>query len=193
MDTSESSNWILLKDGQEIGPLSFYEVIRLIKQNKVHAMDFIKKVNSKAWSQVGDISDFQLHKFKSLADSVLGHRVPLSNRRRYDRFSVEEKMLITHQNSNVWVTVAELGAGGAGVETIYGLMDVSDTMKIHIQIQGVSINALAKVVSKRDWKNPTDNSFVFRYGLKFVKFDSKSEVLLQKIIKDLKIASGEAA
>jgi hypothetical protein len=193
MDSSESSNWILLKDGQEIGPLSFYEVIRLIKQNKVHAMDFIKKADSKAWSQVGDISDFQLHKFKSLADSVLGHRVPLSNRRRYDRFSVEEKMLVTHQNSNVWVTVAELGAGGAGIETIYGLMDVSDTMKIHIQIQGISINALAKVVSKRDWKNPTDNSFVFRYGLKFVKFDSKSELLLQKIIKDLKSETGEAA
>ncbi len=190
---NDMSQWYILKDGQEIGPLSFYEVIRLIKQNKVHSMDFIKKEDAKSWSQVADISDFQLHKFKSLSDSVLGHRVPLSSRRRYDRYKVEVKILINHQNVNIWAAVDELGNGGVGVETIYGLMDVSETMKVHIKVNDISINALAKVVSKRDWKNPSDNTFLFRYGLKFIKFDSKSELLLNKITKELKLNSDEAA
>lgn len=190
---NENSQWLILKDGQEIGPLTFYEVIRLIKQNKVHSMDFIKKQDAKSWSQVADFSDFQLHKFKSLNDSVMGHREPLSTRRRYDRFKVEEKMLIYHQNLNFWSTVDELGSGGVGIETIYGLMDVSESMKVHIKINGISINALAKVVSKREWKNPLDNTYVFKYGLKFIKFDSKSEILLRKIIQSLKSSSQEAA
>lgn len=190
---NESCKWLILKDSQEIGPLDFYEVIRLIKQSKVHSMDFIKRTTDKSWCQVADITDFQLHKFKSLADSVLGDRVPLSNRRRYDRFKVDEKALINHQNTNIWAEVSELGSGGIGIETIYGLMGVSDTLKVNIQVHGMSINALAKVVSKKDWKNPTDNTFVFRYGLKFVKFDSKSELLLNKIVKSLKSDSQEAA
>jgi hypothetical protein len=190
---NEQSKWLILKEGQEIGPLDFYEVIRLIKQSKVHSMDFIKRTTDRSWFQVADITDFQLHKFKSLADSVLGDRIPLSNRRRHDRFKVDEKILINHQNTNVWAEVSELGSGGVGVETIYGLLGLSDTLKINIQYHGMSINALAKVVSKRDWKNPSDNTFVFRYGLKFVKFDSKSEILLSKILKSLKSNSQAAA
>lgn len=190
---NESSQWLVLKEGQEIGPFDFYEVIRLIKQNKVRAMDFIRKTGDKSWSQVADISDFQLQRFKYLSDSVLGHRIPLSNRRRYERYKVSEKVLITHDNINVWGGVSELGTGGAGVETVYGLLELSDMTKVHIKINDISINAIAKVVSKRDWKNPLDNTFVFRYGLKFVQFDSKSEVLLNKVIKELKINSHEAA
>lgn len=190
---NESSEWVILKSGQEIGPLTFYEVIRLIKQNKIHSMDFIKKKEAKSWGQVADYSDFQLHKFKSLSDSVMGQRVPLSNNRKYDRFKVEEKMLICHQNVNFWSSVEELGSGGAGIETIYGLMDVSETMKIHIKIKDYSINALAKVVSKREWKNPIDNTFMFKYGLKFIKFDTKSELFLQKILQNLKGATEDAA
>lgn len=193
MANNESSKWLLLKEGQEIGPLDFFEVIRLIKQNKVKAMDFIKKEGARSWSQVADISDFQLQKFKDLSDSVLGHRIPLSNKRRYDRFKVTEKILITHENVNVWAGVSELGSGGVGIETIYGLLNLSDMAKVHIKINDISINAIAKVVSKRDWKNPMDNTFLFRYGLKFVKFDSKSELLLNKIIRSLKEASEEAA
>lgn len=190
---NEESKWFILKQGQEIGPLDFFEVIRLIKQNKVRSMDFIKRASDKSWSQVADISDFQLHKFKSLSDSVIGHRTPLSNRRRYDRFKVLEKILLNHENLNIWAEVSELGSGGIGIQTIYGLLNVSDMAKIHIKIKTTSINAIAKVVSKRDWKNPSDNTFVFKYGLKFVKFDSKSELLLNTIIKDLKIVSEEAA
>lgn len=192
-EINENSKWLILKEGQELGPLDFYEVIRLIKQNKIHSMDFIKRSSDKSWCQVADIPDFQLQKFKSLSDSVLGHRVPLSNQRRYDRFKVDEKILINHDNLNVWAEVAELGSGGVGIETIYGLLNVSDMTKVHIKINEISINAIAKVVSKRDWKNPIDNTFLFRYGLKFVKFDSKSEILLHKIIKSLKGESHEAA
>lgn len=192
-EINENSKWLILKEGQELGPLDFYEVIRLIKQNKIHSMDFIKRSSDKSWCQVADIPDFQLQKFKSLSDSVLGHRVPLSNQRRYDRFKVDEKILINHDNLNVWAEVAELGSGGVGIETIYGLLNVSDMTKVHIKINEISINAIAKVVSKRDWKNPIDNTFLFRYGLKFVKFDSKSEILLHKIIKSLKGDSQEAA
>ncbi len=192
-ELNEKSQWKILKEGQELGPLDFFEVIRFIKQNKIHSMDFIKRSTDKFWSQVADIPDFQLQKFKSLSDSVLGHRVPLSNKRRYDRFKVEEKILLNHDNINVWAEVEELGSGGVGIETIYGLLNVSDMTKVHIKINEMSINAIAKVVSKRDWKNPIDNTFVFSYGLKFVKFDSKSEILLQKIIKTLKNESQSAA
>ncbi len=192
-NVNEDSKWLILKEGKEIGPLDFYEVIRLIKQNKVHSMDFIKKIADKSWCQVADITDFQLQKFKSLSDSVIGHRIPLSNRRRYNRFKVVEKILLNHENINVWAAVSELGSGGIGIETIYGLLNVSDMAKVHIKIKSSSINAIAKVVSKRDWKNPVDNTFVFRYGLKFVKFDSKSQLLLSTIIKDLELNSEEAA
>lgn len=192
-ERNEDSKWLVLKEGQELGPLDFYEVIRLIKQSKIRSMDFIKKTDDKSWCQVADISDFRLHNFKSLSDSVLGQRVPLSNRRKYDRFKVEEKILLNHENMNVWAAVQELGFGGAGIETFYGLLNVSDMMKIHLKISDVSINALAKVVSKRDWKNPVDNTYIFKYGLKFVKFDSKSEVILSKILKNLKVENQEAA
>lgn len=192
-NVNQDSKWLILKEGQEIGPLDFFEVIRLVKQNKVHSMDFIKRISDKSWSQVADIHDFQLHKFKSLSDSVIGHRVPLSNRRRYDRYKVDEKILINHENINIWAEVAELGSGGVGIETIYGLLNLNDMTKVHIKINETSINAIAKVVSKRDWKNPLDNTFLFRYGLKFVKFDSKSEILLDKIVRSLKSTNENAA
>lgn len=181
---SEETSWFVLKDGKELGPFGFYEVIRMVQQNKVHSMDYIRRGHEKKWQQVADLSDFQLHNFKSMDEPQIDFGAEIYNRRRFERYEINEKAFFNHNEASVWSNALELSFGGLAIECIYGLLDVGSSIKIHLRIGQESINAVGKVISKRDWKNPTDNSFSFRYGVKFMKLDPKSKVKLSKIIAD---------
>lgn len=193
MTIDQSEKWFVMKGGRQLGPLDYFEVIRMVQQNKIHSMDFIRKENEKSWHQVADISEFQLHNFKSLNEPELKFDSPIYNRRKHERYQVDEKVFLSHQNIKIWANAKELGTGGAGIDTIYGLLEVGSSMPVNLRIKEYSINAVVKVVSKRDWKNPLDNSYVFTYGLKFMKIDPKSELILSKLIDELKKSEKIAA
>lgn len=184
---NEESSWYILKDNRKIGPLGYFEVVRMIQDNKIHSFDFIRKSSDKTWSQVADISEFQQHSIKSLDEPEMKFDTPLYSRRRYERHELKAKVFLNHQNLSLWAQANEIGLGGLGIDTVYALLDVGHSLQIHLKHEeSNSMNALVKVVSKRSWKNPLDNTYRFRYGLKFLKVDPKSQVVLNRIIESFK-------
>lgn len=187
--TSENneSTWYVLKDSRKLGPYGYFEVLRMIQENKVHSFDFIRKSSDKTWSQVADVSEFQQHSIKSLDDPDIKFDTPLYSRRRYDRHELNSKVFLNHQNLSLWANAKEIGLGGMGIDTVYALLDVGHSFQIHLKHDpNLSLNALVKVVSKRSWKNPLDNTYRFRYGLKFIKLDPKSKITLNQILDGFK-------
>lgn len=187
--TSDSSDttWFVLKDNRRLGPFGYFEVIRMIQENKVHSFDFIRRSSDKTWSQVADVSEFQQHSIKSLDDPDIKFDTPLYSRRRYERHELNSRVFLNHQNLSLWANAIEIGQGGMGIDTVYALLDVGHSFQIHLKYdQSLNLNALVKVVSKRSWKNPLDNTFSFRYGLKFIKLDPKSKISLNQILDTFK-------
>jgi hypothetical protein len=169
----KEKEWYLLKEGNNHGPFSPLEIIRMLQEKKIFEYDFLYHTKLNSWRTLAEIADFSPENIRKHKESGDAEVAEVFFRRRHVRAHYRTS-LILHNNKKVFKGHAlELSVGGAGIEMKGDNLESGQTVFLHFQ-PGAEVppfNATCEVVSKQLPRDSSHAKGWVRYGIKFVSLN----------------------
>lgn len=165
-DVLRERSWYILKQNNNFGPFSKFEMIQMLQSRTLFEHDFVWKNGMAAWKKLADIKDFCTQEIKQVYDSVCTDtNLPQSAddnvflRRRHSRAQYQSSLVVHDRNRVLKGTSLEISAGGAGLIIEGSDFPINYQLNIHFQPskEVPAFNASCTIVSKNG----------NRYGVRF--------------------------
>ncbi|MFP5518488.1 MAG: GYF domain-containing protein [Bdellovibrionia bacterium] len=162
--------WFILKDGNNFGPFSKLELVKMLQSKQLFEYDFVWHDQMSAWQRVSDCEDFKPESIKALKESGLSEVAEVFFRRRHARAKYGCSLIVHNSKAVYKGKSLEISAGGAGVIIENPNFEVGTSLFMHFKPgDGVPpFNALCEIVNKTQLRNiPHGPNTPVKYGVKF--------------------------
>jgi hypothetical protein len=164
-NTTNDSEWYVLKGENRFGPFSYLDVVRMLQQKAVFPFDMIWSASMENWKRLAEIPQFQAETIRSLFTKS-GKKGDVFLARKHPRKPFKGGVVV-HDNLTIWKGEGyEISKGGVGIQMSNSLVAPGQQVIVHFRQtdEMPAMNAVCEVVSK---KFVNDNSPV-QYGMRFL-------------------------
>jgi GYF domain 2/PilZ domain len=182
-DELKRRSWYVLKQKNNYGPFSKYEIIQMLQGRTVTEYDYIWNKNLKAWKKLSEVPDFSAEAIRKIFTELNANKNLEENadkifyRRKFSRKKLKS-VAVVHDHKKIYNSVGyEIGGGGIGLTIEGAEFEIGQQIYIHLKPEGdvPSFNAICKIVSRRG----------DQYGLQFEKISaSVKKSLLEMTSED---------
>lgn len=157
IDPLRERAWYILKQDNNYGPFSKFEMIQMLQSKTLFEYDFIWKQGLESWKRLADVKDFNpeniRNDYKNWNDSD-SKDDEVFFRRRHLRAKYECHVLVHDRKKLFKAESLEISAGGAGLKIKGVNFDIEQQLYLHFRAsdQVPAFNAVCRVVSKTGQK-----------------------------------------
>ncbi|MCX7978084.1 MAG: GYF domain-containing protein [Bdellovibrionaceae bacterium] len=153
-----ATRWHVLRDGQQLGPFSRLELIKMLQTKGLVESDFIWADHLDTWVRVFDCIEFSPNEIANIYRQRDQQAKGVFCERRWPRVRYEANVLVHDSKRMLSGLTREIGAGGVGLLLRGQNLDCVDQLFLHFRsgVELPAFNALGRVVSRRratetDW------------------------------------------
>lgn len=175
-DPIKDRAWYILKQNNNYGPFSKYEMVQMLQSKTLFEFDFVWKNDQDSWKRLADIEEFSAEQIKSLYETWSKDKDgEVFFRRRHERAHYESTLIIHNRKKIFKAYSFEISPGGAGLTFDHVEFPLQQELYLHFRPsdQVPAFNATCKIVNKSG-----DN-----YGVQFTQISTLAKDSISKYTK----------
>lgn len=188
-----SSYWYIKFGTHWAGPVSYIEVLQMLKSKKISRTAHIRSGDSKAmyggdWYPMSEVEEFSLQFIEDFSRYYVPAGRPFNHIRKFVRVQYDSETLMVNNDGKVIRAIcSELSAGGAKIRVPADSLDEGQTVMIHFFYNRLlklkSFKAKARVIRLCEIsfeENDSEKEVYEVYALEFEDLKSKHKKMLLK-------------
>jgi len=189
-----SSYWYIKFGTHWAGPVSYIEVLQMLKSKKISRQAFVRSGDSKAkyggdWHSMAEIEEFSLQFIEDFSRYYVPAGRPFNHIRKFVRVVYDSEILIVNNEGKVVrACCSELSAGGAKIRVPADSIDEGQNLMIHffynksLKLKSFKAKARALRLTEISFEdNEEEGKNVFEtYAIEFEDLKPKNKKMLLK-------------